>query len=187
MAAALSVGRSPLLRVDVPRRDDDSADRSRKILTERAKVMEQCGNSDHSMLATLFNTWQSLPTGGGKRKQYCENLGLSCNGMKEIAQLASQYDASLSSSGFSKDSESDRNVQSWRVLRTCAVAAMAPDQLVKVVRPSSKYEGTAEGARLKDGEAKEHKFFIRVAHEDNTADVKDETLVKEERVFIVSD
>jgi HrpA-like RNA helicase len=187
MAAALSVGRSPLLRIDNPRNGDDSADKSRNILKERAKLMEQCGNSDHAMLATLFTTWQGLDTGDGKRKRYCDEIGLSFNGMKEIAQLASQYDTSLSSSGFSTTPASEKNSQSWRVLRTCAVASMAPDQLVKVVRPSTKYHDTAEGARLKDGEAKEHKFFIRI---DNDDDLKKDRSVdsqpKDERVFIVS-
>ena len=188
MAAALSVGRSPLLRIEVPRygHEDKSADKNQMILKERAKLIEECGNSDHAILATLFLTWKNLPTGGGKRKQYCESLGLSFNGMKDILQLANQYDLALSSLGFSKNSEADRNAHSWRVLRTCAIAAMAPDQLVKVVRPSTKYQDTAEGAKLKDGKAQEHKFFIRVDRDvkpDNVVDMR----ANEERVFVVSD
>lgn len=181
MAAALSVGRSPLLRVDFTNREGDSGDTNRSILQKRAQVLEQCGNSDHAMLATIVATWQSLDAGGDKRKQYCEMYGLSFNGMKDIAQLASQYNSSLSTSGFPPSKEGEMNAQSWRVLRTCAVASMAPDQLVKVVRPSTKYEDTAEGARLKDGEAKGHKFFIRV---DSEMGQDGKGRPKEERVFI---
>jgi ATP-dependent RNA helicase DHX57 len=130
------------------------------------------------MLAAAFMNWQNLPSGGGERKKYCESLGLSFTGMKDIAQLVKQYDSSLSASGFPSSRESDRNSHSWRVLRTCAVAAMAPDQLVRVVRPATKYDDTAEGARLKQGEAKEHKFFIRTHDQNNTGSQNDE------RVFI---
>lgn len=98
--------------------------------------------------------------------------------MKDIKQLVQQYGSSLSGSGFPASEESDRNAQSWRVLRTCAVASMAPEQLVRVHRPSTKYEETAEGAKLKDGEAKGHKFFIRT---DNDGTTEKQT---EERVFI---
>jgi len=48
---------------------------------------------------------------------------------------------------------------------------MSPAQLVKVVRPATKYNETAEGATERQGEARELQLFIR-----NTG--------KEERVFI---
>jgi ATP-dependent RNA helicase DHX57 len=54
---------------------------------------------------------------------------------------------------------------------------MAPEQLVRVYRPSTKYEETAEGARSKEGEARGHKFYIRP---DNETHEK----ATEERVFI---
>jgi ATP-dependent RNA helicase DHX57 len=159
MAAGLSVGRSPFLRVDSR---GDAKERNQAILQERAQLFEKCGNSDHALLAAAFMDWQELPAGGGERKRYCDSLGLSFNGMRDILQLVKQYDSSLTASGFTASKDADRNSQSWRVLRTCAVASMAPDQLVKVVRPATKYDDTAEGARLRDGEAREHKFFIRV-------------------------
>jgi hypothetical protein len=177
MAAALSVGKSPFLRVDAPSRGPPN-ELNQSILRERAALFEKCGNSDHALLAAAFMAWQSTEPGGGGRKKYCESLGLSFNGMKDIAQLASQYDSSLSAAGFPSSRESDRNGQSWRVLRTCAVASMAPDQLVHVIRPSEKYEETAEGSLLKQGEAKGHKFFIRVDRESPSQ------RHKEEQVFI---
>lgn len=183
MAAGFSVGRSPFLRVDGPSRGptDES---NRSILRERAALFEKCGNSDHAMLAAAFMTWQNTDPGGGGRKAYIDSLGLSFNGMKDIAQLASQYDSSLSAAGFASSRDSDRNGQSWRVLRTCAVASMAPNQLVHVVRPSEKYEETAEGSRLKQGEAKGHTFFIRVVEGEKSAALTTHRQQKEQRVFI---
>lgn len=49
---------------------------------------------------------------------------------------------------------------------------MAPGQLVKVRRPAAKFSDTAEGAKAKDSEARELKFFIRIDSG------------REERVFI---
>lgn len=183
MAAGLSVGRSPFLRVDGrPNRNSEDNGKNQLILEERSKLFETCGNSDHSMIAAAFMNWNNLPAGGGRRKRYCESLGLSFNGMRDIAQLVNQYGSSLSISGFPSSVESDRNAQSWRVLRTCAISAMAPDQLVRVYRPSTKYEDTAEGAKLKEGEARGHKFYIRV---DNADGVNADTEKRsEERVFI---
>lgn len=174
MAAGLSVGRSPFLKVDHRSNDE----KQQLIVQERKKLFEACGNSDHSMIAAAFMNWRKISNGQGRKKRYCESLGLSFNGMRDINQLVQQYGSSLSGSGFPASDESDRNAQSWRVLRTCAVASMAPEQLVRVYRPSAKYEETAEGARSKEGEAKGHKFFIRP---DNTEAGEKPT---EERVFI---
>jgi ATP-dependent RNA helicase DHX57 len=173
MAAGISVGRSPFLRID-----SRGNEANQSILQERISLLESCGNSDHAMIACAFMKWQSLAAGGRERKEWCEKIGLSFNGMKDMSQLVKQYDSSLSMSGFLPSSESDTNSRSWRVLRTCAVASMAPDQLVRVVRPATKYDETAEGARLKQGEAKEHKFFIRTKDNDKASKEKDE------RVFI---
>jgi len=165
MAAGISIGRSPFLRVDTPRggQADESfqQQKDRIILDARAKLAEQSGNSDHAMLAAMFIAWESLPTGGGDRMKYCEKLGLSVPGMREILTLVKQYDSALASAGFVQSDESNRNGSSFQILRTCAVSAMSPGQLVRVHRPSTKYESTAEGAREKDGVAKELSFFIR--------------------------
>ncbi len=174
MAAGLSVGRSPFLKVDHRSNDE----RQQLIVQERKKLFETCGNSDHSMIAAAFMNWQNISNGQGRKKRYCESLGLSFNGMRDINQLVQQYGSSLSGSGFPPSDESDRNAKSWRVLRTCAVASMAPEQLVRVYRPSAKYEETAEGARSKEGEAKGHKFFIRSDNDETTGKQT------EERVFI---
>ena len=176
MAAGLSVGRSPFLKVDHRSNDE----RSLSILDERKKLFETCGNSDHSMIAAAFIKWRNTPNGHTMKKRCCESLGLSFNGMRDINQLVQQYDSSLSGSGFPSSKDSDRNLLSWRVIRTCAVASMAPEQLVRVYRPSAKYEETAEGAKSKDGEAREHKFFIRP----DTEEKVDGEKPKEERVFL---
>lgn len=187
MSAGMSVGRSPFLRVDAPRKNpngDESVQdmKQRLILAERAKLFDLAGNSDHAMLAAAFMNWESLKTGGGERKRYCESLGLSFNGMRDILQLVNQYGSSLSAAGFGESAESNRNIRSWRVLRTCAISAMAPGQLVRVQRPSTKYEETAEGSREKEGVAKELKFFIRLEEEESSA--IESQRPKEERVFI---
>ena len=145
-------------------------------LAERARLFEQAGNSDHAMLAAAYMSWRKLPTSGDERRKYCDKLGLAFNGMKDIHQLVKQYDSALRDSGYHSSQESDRNANSWRILRTCAVSAMAPGQLVRVQRPSTKYSSTAEGAMEKDGVAKELKFFVRIGGSDATH--------QEERVFI---
>lgn len=132
------------------------------------------------MLAAAFASWERLPAGGGERKNYCNRLGLSFSGMKDISQLVNQYDSALCAAGYNESAESDRNANSWRLLRTCAVSAMAPGQLVRVERPSTKYASTAEGAREKDGVAKELKFFIRLEGSESDNSRKG----NEERVFL---
>ena len=190
MAAALSVGRSPFLRIDDPSfkkhfssSEDDSVEdlKNKKILEERAEFFKMVGNSDHAMLAGLFLDWEGLDQGGGKRKHFCERFGLSFVGMKDILQLVRQLDSSLNAAGFPSSNESERNSHSWRVVRTCAVSAMAPGQLVRVQRPSTKYADTAEGALEKDGKANELKFYIRP---DVESGANTHSRSQEERVFV---
>jgi len=205
MAAGMSVGRSPFLKIDTfqfdrrgPKRGDDeeeSADelRQKKILRERNALFKTVGNSDHAMLAAVYMAWSSLNGGGGERKRYCESMGLSFNGMRDMKQLVSQLDSSLCSSGYFSSKQSDANSNSWRVIRACAVSALAPGQIVRVERPGAKYSETAEGAVEKDGKAKELKFFIR-GDENASSNQKDDNNtsnttrryhgVAEERVFM---
>ena len=86
MAAGISIGRSPFLRVDTPRggQADESfqQQKDRITLEARAKLAEQSGNSDHAMLAAMFIAWEGLPTGEGDRMKYCEKLGLSVTGTR---------------------------------------------------------------------------------------------------------
>lgn len=183
MAAGMSAGRSPFLRIDAPRRrrDADIDERTaiedmkkENVLKERSALFTTVGNSDHALLAAVFLQWSECATGGGARKRYCESLGLSFNGMRDIADLVRQLDSSLRSAGFASSQESNRHSGSWRIVRTCCVSALAPSQLVKVVRPATKYHETAEGAKELDGEARGLKFFIRT----------DSSEAREERVFI---
>ena len=177
MAAGISLGRSPFLRIDAPRksRDDENISmddfKRQRALEERANYFKTVGNSDHAMIAAIFLKWKGTDAGGGARKKFCDSVGLSFTGMRDMLQLANQLDSSLKAAGFLATAESDRNAQSWRIIHACAVSAMAPSQLVKVRRPAMKYTETAEGAKAKDGEAKELKFFIRTERQ-------------EERVFI---
>ena len=128
--------------------------------------------------------WNETGTGGGARQRFCESLGLSFNGMRDMAQLVRQLSSSLVSLGFSPSPESNQNGRSWRIIRACAVSAMAPSQLVKVVRPAASYHETAEGAKEKDGQARELKFFIRTASCEDQESVNVDPRSLEERVFI---
>jgi len=101
-----------------------------------------------------------------------------------MPQFSDQLESSLNSLGFRQSADSNRNAKSWRIIRACAVAALAPAQLVKVVRPVTKYHETAEGAQEKDGQARELHFLIRTGNQ--LASPSQELGLKfaEERVFI---
>ena len=109
-----------------------------------------------------------------------------------MKQLVRQLESSLSSAGYHDTTESDRNANSWRIIRTCAVASLAPSQIVRVMRPSTKYAETIGGAKEKDGEARELKFFIQAGTDssDNQSQDGHGTIyhkyhnVAEERVFV---
>lgn len=188
MAAGMSLGRSPYLRIDNPRyqrgaSESDSPEtlKAQRVLEKRAEMYKAVGNSDHALLAALFKEWGGTGDGYGGRKQLCDSLGLSFNGMRDMYQLASQLDSSLTAIGYRKSIESDCNADSYSLIRTCAVAAMAPSQIVKVVRPAATYQQTVEGAMELDGEAKGLKFFVRSGKSDEE---KSNTWKGEERVFI---
>lgn len=127
--------------------------------------------------------WEDATVGGGGRKRLCDSLGLSFNGMRDMAQLVRQYDSSLSAAGYVGSRESDRNMKSWTIIRTVAVAALAPSQLVRIQRSTTKYVETVEGAVEKDGEARELKFFIR-GSVDEQQEAGDRKNKQDERVFI---
>ena len=210
MAAGLSIGRSPFLRIDNhPQHnrkrndrhgDDDDDDnmeegiqemKRQKTLKERADLFKMVGNSDHAFLAAAYLQWDSLSQGGGDRKRFCELLGLSFTGMRDMKQLVRQLGSSLSAAGYVDSIEADRNNNSWRTIRACAVAALAPGQLVRVQRPSTKYAETVEGAVEKDGEARELRFYISAALDNDEKDNETKSGiyrgyhgVAEERVFI---
>lgn len=189
MAAGMSVGRSPFLRVDTrkkPRRhrgdeEPESMEemKQKQILKERDDLFKKVGNSDHALLAAVYMEWDLEKA--QSRKQFCEKLGLSFPGMRDVGQLANQFDSALRSLGYGPSPDTNRNGQSWRIIRAVATAGMAPANLVKVVRPATTYHETAGGAKEKDGEARELKFFIRT---DGVSESHDETKAKEERVFV---
>jgi ATP-dependent RNA helicase DHX57 len=180
MAAGISLGRSPFMRIDDHRRchgknnEEMSMEdvKRQRTLEERSKYFKMVGYSDHAVLAALFLKWNETGAGGGTRKTLCDSVGLSFTAMRDIQQLALQLDGSLKAAGFVPTPESDHNSKSWRIIRTCAVSAMAPSHLVKIRRPAAKYLDTAEGARAKDSDAKELKLLIRTEN------------AQEERVFI---
>lgn len=189
MAAGMSVGRSPFLRIDTwrkPRRnggadEPDSIEeaKQKRVLEERKALFQTVGNSDHALSAAVHLKWESLDRGLG-RKRYCESMGLSFQGMRDVNQLTNQLDSALRNIGYHSSADSNRNGQSWRIIRAVAVAGMAPSQLVKVVRPAAAYLETAEGAKEKDGEARGLKFFVRTDNMEKNDDPK----TKEERVFV---
>jgi ATP-dependent RNA helicase DHX57 len=197
MAASMSVGRSPFLRIEPTRRQAscDGGDltidemKQKRVTEERAALAKTVGNSDHALIAAAYLQWDAAGLGTGERKRFCDLLGLSFNGMREMKLLVQQLSDSLSSVGFFASEEADCNIKSWRVIRTTAVASLAPSQIVRVQRPGAKYAETAEGAMEKDGVAKELKFFIRSQSDGGQADSSPQNLkgyhgVNEERVFL---
>jgi ATP-dependent RNA helicase DHX57 len=189
MAAGLTLGRSPFLRIDTRRkkRNNDEDDqvsmeemKQERILEERSTLFKTVGHSDHALLAAVYMQWQD--SGSGLRKRFCESLGLSFNGLRDMQQLVNQMDGSLRAAGYTGSAESDSHSHSWRIIRACAVSSMAPSQLVKVRRPPVKYQETAEGAQEKDGESRGLKFFVRIDTESSSTN--EMSRAQEERVFI---
>lgn len=174
----MSAERSPFLRIDSnPINQEDSIDdmKRRIVLEERENLFKSVGNSDHAMLAAAYLNWDASQD----QRKYCERLGLSFNGMQSLRQLVKQLDSSLSLLGYVSSDDADRNGKSCRIIRTCATAALAPSQLVRVQRPVAKYSETSEGAVEKDGVARELRFYIRV--QSTGQNQQDPT---EERVFM---
>jgi ATP-dependent RNA helicase DHX57 len=200
IAAGLTLGRSPFLKVMPPRgknpnykgkqRDDEQEEdpdkqkedmRNQSILEKRSKLFKLVGNSDHAMLAAVYDKWDSTNGNNNDVRKYCDNMGLNGNGMRDMRTLVKQYDGALSSLGFSSGggggrfshgagpSSANANGHSWRAVRACVVAALAPHQLVRVQRPSAKYAETSEGAVAKDVNAKEVRFFVRASDVDANA------------------
>ncbi len=132
MAASMSVGRSPFLRIENSRRkancDNEQTIEEMKqarMIEERAALAKAVGNSDHALIAAAYLQWNESALTSGERKRFCELVGLSFNGMREMKQLVEQLSQSLNSVGFFSSSEADYNLKSWRIIRTTAVAAMA--------------------------------------------------------------
>jgi len=172
MGAGMSLGRSPFLRINTNRYgggrsggDGDEKNEieemvNQKILEERSELFKKVGSSDHAFLAACFLGWSS-ENGAAARKRYCDKLGLNIQGMREMSQLVRQLDSSLSSIGFFPSKDADRNDRFWTIIRASSVASLAPAQIVRVQRPSTKYAETVEGAVEKDGVARELKFYTR--------------------------
>ena len=80
--------------------------------------------------------------------------------------------------------------KSWRIIRSCIVSALAPTQIVRVQRASTKFAETSEGAVEKDGKAKELKFYARGNDDDSDTSTQPKNIVKfyhgipEERCFV---
>ncbi|KAL7550933.1 hypothetical protein ACHAWF_014139 [Thalassiosira exigua] len=196
IAAGLSAGRSPFLRINTPFKgkpqnnnndmDQEKEISNTRILEERTALFKMVGNSDHVMRGKAFLLWKEC-RGASERKQFCDKMGLSFNGMREILSLTRQLDSSLTTSGFRPSNECNRNQSSWRIVRSMIVASLSPTQVVRVQRPSTKYTETVEGSIEKEGKAKELKFFIRGGI-DNVSESKGEKNISgsmnQERVFI---
>lgn len=147
IAAGMSVGRSPLLRIDSFNNgkncgnDDVEQEKelaANKIMEERAALFKLVGNSDHAMLGKAFLLWRDSRS-ASEKKRFCDKLGLAFNGMRDILALTSQFDSSLSALGFLPSKECNRNESSWRIVRSVVVASLSPTQVIRVQRPSTKY------------------------------------------------
>lgn len=155
IAAAMSAGRSPFLRINTFNRgkqggNDDDMEKEKelaknsKILEERAALFKIVGNSDHAMLGKAFLLWKDCQ-GARNRRIFCDTLGLAFNSMRDILALTRQLDSSLTTSGFLLSKQCNRNEASWRIVRSMLVASLCPTQVVRVQRPSTKYTETVEG------------------------------------------
>ncbi len=170
IAAGMSVGRSPFMKVMVDRRkgkraeefrENDTDEKKRwKMLEEREKLRKSVGHSDHSLLAAAYEKWRAAE-GGGEKRRVCDTYGLSGEGMREFKQLRDQYDGALRSAGWEGGSYANMNCGEWKVVRAAVVAALAPGGLVKVERGSIKYDETKGGNVERAGNAKELKFWVR--------------------------
>lgn len=189
-SAALSVGRSPWLRINTSAggkfKDDVDQEKRDKanecVLKERAALFETVGKSDHAMLGHAFMLWKECK--GAERRRFCDRLGLAFNSMRDILQLTKQLDSSLTASGFLPSNECNVNAQYWRIVRSVVVASLSPGQVVRVQRPSTKYTENVQGSIEKMGQAKELKFYIRGGDDDSTRQVEAQNRKNEERVFI---
>ncbi|GAX26203.1 hypothetical protein FisN_16Lh020 [Fistulifera solaris] len=181
MAAGMSLGRSPFIRIDSnPKTKEPSSTFNLIALKNRTDLIESVGDSDHAVLAAVYSQWKVPENDSSRRRSVCDALGLSFSVMRDMDQLVKQLDSALVSLGFPPSADSNQNGKLWRVVRACAVAALAPSQLVKVVRPAAKFEKTTEGAKEIEAHARELKFFIRAVR---NLEQKDNSL-SEERVFI---
>ena len=145
IAAFMSLGRSPFMKIDTRQRypsggtkaedpqgeieKDEEELRKRAIIEERENILKIVGNSDHALIAYVFLKWKELE--GKHQRNFCDALGLSNMGLRDMKQLVLQYDSSLKSIGFAAERETDANCKSWRVVRSCVVAALSPSQLVR--------------------------------------------------------
>jgi ATP-dependent RNA helicase DHX57 len=179
MASGMSVGRSPLIKVELDKHSEESSDNliKEKILKQRATEYELSGKSDILFLGHLFLRWKESVD----KKAFCDRLGLSISTMKEMKQLYLQLDDSLSAIGFFDDEESNKNTKSWRLIRACLVSALSPTQLVRVERAAAKYAETSEGSVEIEGIAKDLRFYTRG---DQNCGLKKYHDIPEERVFI---
>jgi len=187
VAAGLSGGKSPFFRIDRRFIDTDTQEgyKNKIRLDERDKLFESVGNSDHALLAAIYIGWDTFPGGGGLKRGYLDSLGLNPNAMRDMKQLVKQLDSALASAGFRSTQDSDMNGNSWRIIRSCIVSALAPSQIARVQRASTKYSETSEGAVEKDGKARELKFYARSSGNDSSNNVvKNYHGVPEERVFV---
>jgi len=120
IAAGMSVGRSPFLRIVLPRNVSNDVDddvnkedlKNQMISDERKKLFETVGKSDLALLAAVYMKWDSTKSGGGDKRRICDRLGLAPNGMRDMKQMVSQLDDSLYTAGFSNTVESEKNISS---------------------------------------------------------------------------
>jgi len=139
---------------DRPRPGEDAADNDRVRAARRALFARMGGRSDHVLLSGVYLHWADLR--GRDKRDYCDSLGLVPAAMREAADLFRTYDGALRNLGFRRrGADAGGNA----IARACAVAALAPSNVLRVRRPATKYAETVEGAVEKDGVAREFMFF----------------------------
>jgi ATP-dependent RNA helicase DHX57 len=175
IAASMSLRASPFRKIDNFRQD--IATLSHDVVTEsihksRRELFYTVGNSDYAMIAAAYMLWDDAA--GPKRRRYCDEMGLNIHFLQDMKQMFGQLDTSLTAAGYESTMESECNNQTWRIVRTCVVASLAPSHIVRVHRPSTKYAETIGGAKELDTEAKSLSFFIASSQPSNQLTVNEE-------------
>lgn len=184
IAAALSVS-SPFKR-------DEAARQSRERLARRSM-------SDHLAVVVAVQGWREAQRGGGHQgRQYCRDMGLSEDCLKQIGDIQKELRMALSEAGFvskrgdpngksSLTSESG-DVENAEVVKAVLCAGLYP-HLARVHFPHKEYEELAGGAFEKGVAANRIKFFVKRDKSEpkceQTDDPETETEEKQsQRVFL---
>eukprot|EP00937_MAST-01D_sp_MAST-1D-sp2_P000724 g724.t1 len=137
-------------------RDEDV---KHEVEINRKKVAARCGKSDHLVFAEAFAEFRDAKD----KRKFCNQLGLSIDGMNNVKQLRAEYARELQSIGFLHGSITDGavNVHSGSIrMVSAALCAGLYNNILHVIRPTQKYHETADGSVAAQGKARELQFYL---------------------------